>query len=74
MENIKTAAIQVVGSSGIRNFGGYIFEEYLSQLNGQQRAYICDMMRRQDPAVGQLINIMNNVLKSLTYEIKVKDE
>ena len=74
MENIKTAALDVVGSSGIRNYGGYIFEEYISQLNGTNRAYIFDMMRRQDPAVGQLINIMNNVLKSLTYEIKIKSE
>lgn len=74
MQEIKTIVKRVQGSSGTRIFAGYIFEDYLAQLLTQQRAYIFDKMRRQDPAIGQLINIMNNVLSSLTHEIKVKPE
>ena len=74
MQHLKTVIKRVEGSSGTRIFAGYIFEDYLSQLIGQQRAYTFDKMRRQDPAIGQLINIMNNVLASLTHEIKIKPE
>ena len=74
MDKLRTIVKRIEGSSGTHIFGGYIFEDYLPQLNTQQRAYIFDKMRRQDPACGQLISIMNNVLSSLTHEIKVKQE
>lgn len=74
MQTIRTIVKKVQGRSGIRIFGGYIYEDYLSQMISQQRAYTFDKMRRQDPACGQLINIMNNTLSSLTHEIKIKPE
>lgn len=72
MQHIRTIVKRVEGSSGTRIYGGYIYEDYLSQLISQQRAFIFDKMRRQDPACGQLINIMNNVLCSLSHSIKIK--
>ena len=74
MQEIKTVVRRVQGSSGTKIFAGYIYEDYLAQLLTQQRAYIFDKMRRQDPACGQLVNIMNNVLSSLSHSIKVKPE
>ena len=74
MQTLRTVVKKIEGSSGIQIFGGYIFEDYLTQMVTQQRAYIFDKMRRQDPACGQLINIMNNVLASLTHQIKIKEE
>ena len=74
MQSIKTVVRRVQGSSGTRIYAGYIYEDYLGQLLTQQRAYIFDKMRRQDPACGQLINIMNNVLASLSHSITIKPE
>ena len=73
MEQIKVITKRVEGSSGTRIFGGFLIEEYLSQLTSQNKAFIYDKMRRQDPGIGQMINIMNNVISSLSYEIKIKE-
>lgn len=73
MEQIKVVTKRIEGTSGTRLFGGFYLEEYLTQLNSQNKAYIFDKMRRQDPGIGQMINIMNNVISSLSYEIKIKE-
>lgn len=73
MKDIMLKAKEIVGTTGTRIYGGYIYEEYLAELNGFQRAHIYDRMRRQDPTIGQLVNAMINSMMGMTSEIEVKD-
>jgi hypothetical protein len=42
------------GSSGLKQTNGYVFEEYLNELTGQQGALIFREMRDNDPVIGAM--------------------
>ena len=72
-EQIAVKAKEILGTTGTRIYGGYIYEEYLAELLSFERAHIFDQMRRQDPTIGQLINGISHTLSSMTPSIEIKD-
>lgn len=69
---MRGSLLEIFGSSGTRVYSGFLLEEYLNQLTHIQRAFNFDMMRRSDPAIGQLINIIRNTVSSLSHQIVPK--
>ena len=64
-----------VGSSGTDIQAGYLFEEYLNELQGTQAADIFDKMRRSDPKVKMVLSAMKNPIKSATWSVnQIGDE
>ena len=61
-----------VGSTGTRIYAGYLYEEYLLQLNGLRRAYEYDRMRRSCAGIGQAVNSVINTLVSTPLSIEKK--
>lgn len=63
-----------VGSSGTEVYGGYISEEYLSELRGTDWADTVDKMRRSDGNVRMALNALKLPLKSSNWFISCKDD
>lgn len=63
-----------VGSTGTDISSGYLFEEYLQDLQGRQAADIFDKMRRSDPKVKMILSAMKNPIKGAAWEINEKGD
>lgn len=73
---IKGQQVKVleVGTSGTENYAGYLEEEYLKDLRGDEAADVYDKMRRSDPKVKMLLSAMKNPIKGARWSIDVLEE
>lgn len=69
-----TINVQPLGSSGIEIYAGYYQEEYLSSLNGTQRADFYDKMKRSDPKAKMLLSAAKNPIKAANWVVDPGDE
>lgn len=69
--DLKGTPVKVVevGSTGTDIQSGYLFEEYLNDLQGTRAADTFDKMRRSDPKVKMILSAMKNPIKSATWEV-----
>lgn len=63
-----------VGSVGTELYSGYSFEEYLSELQGSERARVFDEMYRSDSQVRMLVSAVMNPIRSANWEIEAADD
>ena len=71
---LPTAPNKPVGAIGTKIFGGYIYEEFLSELRTYQRSLIFDQMRRSEPPIGQLISVSQIASEDCTAFIAPKNQ
>ena len=65
---------QPIGTSGIRNYSGYLQEEYLSSLLGYRRADEFDKMRRSDSTIIMCLKAIKNLIRSAHWEIEAAED
>ena len=63
-----------VGTTGTENYAGYLSEEYLQELRGQDAADIYDRMRRSDAKIKMILSAMKNPIKGATWEVVEKGD
>lgn len=63
-----------IGSSGLRQFRGWIREEFLQQLTGRQGARVFREMSDNDSAIGAIIFTIKQVLRSVEWSVNPKDD
>lgn len=63
-----------LGSTGIRNWSGYIQEDYLHFLNGRQAADIFDKMRRSDTKVKKVLKAVTDPIIAANWEVLHKED
>lgn len=66
--------VQDVGSYGTEIYAGYIYEEYLSALQGYRRAYEFDKMRRGDYQVKMILSAVKNPIRSAKWIVQPGDD
>ena len=69
-----TVQYEALGSTGIQNYGGYYQEDYLSTLQGNNRADFIDRMRRSDPKIKMLLSAVKNPIKSAQWSVDKVDD
>lgn len=62
------------GTSGIEVSGGVFFEEYLTNLTGQQFSEAMDKMRRSDPQIRMLLDIIINPIVQANWQVESVDD
>lgn len=74
--NIRSIEIQYDprGTSGIENYGGYYYEDYLRNLAGHERADFFDKMKRSDPKIKMLLSAVKNPIKAASWNIEPADD
>lgn len=63
-----------IGSSGLRRSGGYINEEFLSNLQGVKGFKIYREMHDNDPVVGAMLYAIDKVITRLEWHVEGEDE
>lgn len=64
----------VIGSTGLRQFGGYIQEEILKELRGQLGARIYREMADNDPTVGGMLFAITTLIRQVEWTVQASDD
>ena len=64
----------VIGSTGLRQFGGFVSEEYLKELQGVRGARTYREMADNDPIVGAVIYAVQMLVRQATWNVQAADE
>lgn len=72
--NGEPVKVVEVGSSGTEIYGGYLSEEYLSELTGRTWADTVDKMRRSDGNVIMTLRALKLPLKSSNWYLNTKEK
>ena len=63
-----------IGTSGLKQSGGLIYEEFLPKLRGELGRRIFDEMRRNDDAVGALLYSIDMVLRPVDWYVQTASQ
>ena len=62
------------GRSGLRHWGGFVFEEWLNQLQqGRQAAQVFREMSDQDPIIGAIVYAIQSLMRRVSWWFEEKD-
>src|SRR5260221_14568204 len=62
------------GRSGLRHWGGFVFEEWLTQLQqGRRAAEVYREMGDQDPIIGAILYAIQMLMRRVTWWCEPKD-
>jgi hypothetical protein len=77
-EEIKPGEVRYdptsVGTSGLRQFGGYIQEEFLKDLKGTNAARLYREMSDNDPIVGALLFAVTMLIRQVNWRVQAADD
>jgi len=59
-----------IGVTGLKVWGGYIQEEFLTELRGQRAYRIYDEMSKNDPTVGAILNAIDLLVRAAEWEVE----
>ncbi len=60
----------VIGASGLRHYGGFIFEEFLPELKWPQAGAIYQEMADNDPVVGSILFLAEMLIRGTIWEVE----
>lgn len=62
------------GSSGLRQYGGWVREEFLPQLRGRQAARTYREMQDNSPTVGAILFAIQQTMRQVTWRVNAFDD
>ena len=62
--------VQIIGSSGIERYGGYIYEEFLTTLSGTKYLKVFKEMSSNDATVGAILFIFEQMIRKISWNVK----
>ena len=63
-----------LGTSGLRQSGGFIWEEFLAKLQGQGGAKIYREMMDNDPVIGAFLFAIGMLVRSAEFTVQPVDD
>lgn len=63
-----------IGTTGLRQFGGYVHEEFLRELSGANGARVYREMVDNDPAVGAVIFALTMLIRQVEWTVQAAEE
>ena len=63
-----------IGTTGLRQFGGYVNEEFLRELTGSKAASVYREMTDNDPAVGAVVFALSTLIRQIEWTVQSTDE
>jgi hypothetical protein len=69
-----TSDLYEIGSSGLRRSGGYIYDEFLPNLQGTKGFKVYRQMADNDPVIGAMLFSFDKIMTRLEWHIECEDE
>ncbi len=70
----QTNAFVELGSTGLTRFGGWVYEEWLRDLQGQQGIKVYKEMRDNDPVVGAFLFAIEMLLRQTSWRVEAASD
>jgi len=67
---IYTPSFSEVGHTGLRRFGGYVYEEFLPQLRWPRAGKIYQEMSTNDPVVGAVLYVCEQLIRNASWRVE----
>lgn len=65
---------QSIGSTGLKQFGGYVQEEFLRDLRGTNAARVYREMADNDPTVGAIVFAISMLVRNIDWNVQAADD
>jgi len=59
-----------IGTTGLRRFGGYVYEEFLPQLRWPRASKIYQEMESNDPVIGAILYVCEQLIRRASWRIE----
>lgn len=59
-----------IGKSGLKRYGGYVYEEYLPKLQGNKALQVYEEMRTNDPTVGAILFAIEMLIRQVKWRVE----
>jgi len=63
-----------LGSTGLRRWGGRVYEEFLPQLSGAKAVKVYREMSTNDPVIGAILFVVKMLIRSVEWTVEPADE
>lgn len=73
-KGIPSANYSELGGTGLRQYGGYINEEFLRQIQGIKGIRTFTEMRDNDPIIGSILFIIDKLLRNVTWDVEAANK
>ncbi len=70
MVHVKTINFKEIGSTGLRRYGPYIYEEFLPELRWPRAGKIYQEMSDNDPVIGSILYLAEMLIRGAKWEVK----
>jgi hypothetical protein len=71
---VPSMAWQSIGSSGLRQYSGWVREEFLPQLRGREAARTYREMQDNSPTVGAIMFAIQQSMRQVTWRVEAPDD
>lgn len=68
-----TLDASILGSSGLRQWGGFVHEEFLPELQGVKGARVYREMADNDPIIGAILFAITNLIRQAKWNVEAAD-
>lgn len=62
--------LDVVGRSGLKQYSGFVYEEFLRELQGERWKAVIKEMSEQDPVVGAILFVIEMLLRQVPWSMQ----
>lgn len=69
-----TFSPEVIGSTGLRQFGGFVAEEFIPELSGQRGARTFREMADNDDTAGAVLFAITTLIRQADWSVQARDE
>lgn len=59
-----------IGKTGLKRYGGYVYEEYLPKLQGNKALQIYEEMRTNDPTIGAILFAIEMLIRQVEWRVE----
>lgn len=64
---------EILGSTGLRQYGGFVHEEFLPELQGLKGARVYREMADNDPIIGAILFAITNLIRQTKWNVEAAD-
>ena len=73
-KNEEYESTDVLGATGLKYYGGKIYEEFLTDLKGDKAVRVYKEMANNDPVIGAVLYAIRTLVRQVSWSVREADE